>query len=108
MSRRKRLHVSSRWRNVAALTAAMLFGIVDVAAAQQSNTTQMGCAAARQLVTRQGAIVLRTSATTYNRYVATRAYCTVTEITDPAFVPTADARDCFVGYTCREPTGDTY
>jgi len=108
MSRRKRLHPSSRWRDVAALTTALLVGIVDVAAAQQGNTTRMGCAAARQLVSRQGAIVLRTSSTTFDRYVATRAYCMQTEITEPAFVPTADARDCFVGYTCREPRGDPY
>ena len=86
----------------------MLFGILDVAGAQQSNTTRMGCAAARDLVTRQGAIVLRTGATTYDRYVATRAYCMVTEITETAFVPTADARNCLIGYKCREPTGELY
>jgi hypothetical protein len=107
MSRRKRLHRSSRWR-VAALMAAMLSGIVDMAAAQQSNTSRMGCAAARDLVTRHGAIVLRTSATTFDRYVATRAYCMQTEVTEAAFVPTADMRGCFVGYTCREPTGELY
>jgi hypothetical protein len=108
MSRRKQLHSSSRWRNVAALTAAMLFGIVAVVAAQESTTARMGCTAARDLVTRQGAIVLRTSPTTYDRYVATRAYCMSTEVTEPAFVPSADARDCFVGYTCREPQGDPF
>jgi hypothetical protein len=108
MSRRKWLHPSTQWLNAAALTAALLFGSVDVVAAQQANTSRMGCTAARDLVTRHGAIVLRTSATTFDRYVATRAYCTQTEVTEAAFVPTADTRGCFVGYTCREPTGELY
>jgi hypothetical protein len=84
----------------------MLLVIVDAAQAQQANSTRMSCAAARQLVARQGAIVLRTSATTYNRFVVSRAYCMYTEITEPAFVPAADERYCFVGYTCREPLGN--
>jgi hypothetical protein len=29
-----------------------------------------------------------------------------TEITEPAFVPTANERHCFIGYTCREPLGN--
>ena len=90
----------------AALAATTLLLIVDAAQAQQANTTRMSCAAAQQLVTRQGAIVLRTSATTYNRYVSSRAYCMRTEINEPAFVPAADDRQCFVGYTCREPLGN--
>jgi hypothetical protein len=84
----------------------MLGITLDAAQAQQGNTTRMSCAAARQLVTRQGAIVLRTSATTYNRFVVSRAYCMYTEITEPAFVPTANERHCFIGYTCREPLGN--
>jgi hypothetical protein len=85
----------------------MLIVMVVAAQAQpQPNTTRMSCAAAQQLVARQGAIVLRTSATTYNRYVSSRAYCMRTEITEAAFVPSADARDCFVGYLCREPVSN--
>jgi len=92
---------------VTALAAATLIAIVVAAEAQpQPNTTGMRCAAARQVVARQGAIVLRTSPSTYNRYVSTRAYCMSTEITEAAFVPTADDRQCFVGYTCREPLGN--
>jgi hypothetical protein len=99
---------SYRWLTAAALAAAMLVVIVEAAQAQQANTTRMSCAAARQLVTRQGAIVLRTSATTYDRYVVSRAYCMNTEITEAAFVPTADERRCFVGYRCREPQGNFF
>ena len=66
----------------------------------------MSCAALAALVSRQGAIVLRTSATTFNRFVSSRAACMITEITEPAFVPTAGQRQCFIGYTCREPRGN--
>lgn len=106
---RKRRRLATRWLNVTAPTVAMLFVIAGAAEAQaQQNTTRMSCAAARQLVTRQGAIVLRTSTSTYDRYVSTRAYCMSTEITEPAFVPTADDRQCFVGHTCREPINDLF
>jgi hypothetical protein len=82
--------------------------VVPARAQVQADSTRMTCEAARQLVTRQGAAVLRTSPTTYNRYVSTRASCMSTEITEPAFVPTADERQCFIGYTCREPLGDFF
>jgi hypothetical protein len=95
----------SRWLAVTASTLAV-FLIAGAAAAQERTTTRMSCAAARQLVIQQRAIVLRTSASTYDRYVSTRASCMPTEMTEPAFVPTADVRGCFVGYTCREPMGD--
>jgi hypothetical protein len=92
--------------NVAAAVAAMLV-IAGAAAAQaQQSTDRLTCAAARQLIQRQGAALLRTSATTFDRYVASRAYCATTQITEPAWVPAADDRQCFVGYTCREPPSD--
>jgi hypothetical protein len=88
---------------LAMLSAAALFAGPAVASAQEATTTGMTCAAARQVVTQQGAAVLRTSASTFDRFVNSRAYCMVTELTEPAFVPTSDAPQCFVGYRCREP-----
>ena len=84
----------------------LIVSVVAAEAQPQPNTTRMSCAAAQQLVTRQGAIVLRTSASTYNRYVSSRAFCMRTEITEAAFVPSADDHQCFVGYLCREPLGN--
>ena len=87
-------------------------GVAEIAAAQsRPDTTRMSCAAARALVTRQGAIVLGTGHSLYDhnapslfdRYVVSRAYCMSTQVTEPAFVPTADNRQCFIGYTCRNP-----
>jgi hypothetical protein len=96
-----------RWFAAAALTAAL--ALAGAAAAQpQPNTTRMSCAAAQQLVARHGALVLRTGASTFDRFVISRAFCMPTEITEPAFAPTADTRQCFVGYTCREPMHDMF
>jgi hypothetical protein len=105
----RRRHVPPRWLALTAAASAILLAIVGAAAAQpQPNTTRMSCAAARQLVIQHGAIVLRTSPTTYDRFVTSRAYCMSTEITEPAFVRAADQRQCFVGYRCQEPIYDPW
>jgi hypothetical protein len=85
------------------LTAAALCAGSAVAVAQEATTPGMTCAAAKQVVTQQGAAVLRTSASTFDRYVTSRAHCMMTELLEPAFVPTSDVRACFVGYRCVEP-----
>jgi hypothetical protein len=86
--------------------------VADTAAAQsRPDTTRMSCAAARALVMREGAIVLGTGHSLYDRnapplfdrYVNSQAYCKRDEVTEPAFVPTTDNRQCFIGYTCRQP-----
>jgi len=104
---RKQRPMRFRWLTATTPAVMMLLAGVVVAEAQpRANSTRMSCAAARQFVTRQGAVLLDTSPTTFNRYVVSRAFCTSTEITEPAFVRTADGRQCFVGYTCREPLGN--
>jgi hypothetical protein len=83
---------------------AAVVSVAETAVAQsRPDTTRMTCAAARALVMRHGGIVLGTGPSLYDRYVSSRAYCMTTEVTEPAFVQTADDRQCFVGYTCREP-----
>lgn len=64
------------------------------------NTTAMSCKAAAGLVAGQGAVVLDTGPTTYDRYVLDEGFCNRSEVTKPAFVPTADNRECFIGYYC--------
>jgi hypothetical protein len=84
--------------------------VADTAAAQsRPDTTRMSCASARALVTARGAIVLGTGSSLYDRnapplydrYVVSRAHCSSTQVVEPAFVPTTDNRQCFIGYTCR-------
>ncbi len=52
----------------------------------------------------QGAVVLRTSPTTYDRYVRDSSFCPHPQTARTAVVRTADAAQCPVGGVCRETT----
>jgi hypothetical protein len=65
---------------------------------------QMSCNGARQLVAGQGAVVLNTSPTTYDRYVSAVTQCVQDESARPAWVPTADTPQCHIGYRCVQRT----
>lgn len=88
---------------------ASLLGLVIVAAITTSaaaqprpSSVQMSCRQAAGLVASQGAIVLGTGGYTYDRFVADRRFCLRSEVTEPAWVPSADTPQCFVGYRCKE------
>jgi hypothetical protein len=80
------------------LTIAAL--LADPASARP-NTLSMSCADAAALVRAQGGIVLSTGEFTYDRYVASGAFCTPQEVTRRAWAPTADDPQCFIGFQCR-------
>jgi hypothetical protein len=84
------------------LSALMLTALASAAVARPS-TTDMTCAQARNVVLRQGGVVLGTGGQTYDRFVRDRSFCEPTEIGKRAFVPSRDTPQCFVGYTCYEP-----
>ena len=107
----RRLSGSTRFAASVIAALSLHASAADTAAAQsRPDTTRMSCAAARALVTARGAIVLGTGSSLYDRnapalydrYVVSRAYCSSTQVIEPAFVPTADNRQCFIGYTCRQ------
>jgi hypothetical protein len=85
----------------AALTATAAMAARPVAPA-------MSCHALTNMVERNGAVVLSTSRTTYDRYVADRRYCERTEITKPAWIVSSDNDECFIGYTCKEYVRDDF
>jgi len=94
------------------MKAALAFLIVicsgTAALAQSAGTTlAMTCQQAAGIVRAQGAVVLRTSPTTYDRYVNGPGFCTRDQVTEPAWVGTADAAQCFIGYRCRQSELDT-
>jgi hypothetical protein len=66
------------------------------------DSLAMTCGQAAALVSSRGAIVLGTGRYLYDRFVHHRGFCAITEATKPAWVPTADTPQCFVGYTCIE------
>jgi hypothetical protein len=81
-----------------------LAAIADDAAAQaRPSTVRLSCAQSQSLIAARGALVLGTGGSTYDRYVVHRGFCLMTEITDPAWVPTRDVPQCFIGYRCVDP-----
>ena len=63
------------------------------------------CAQAQAAVARKGAAVVYTAPNIYDRYVANRSYCEVTQTTRPAFVATVDNPACLIGSVCIEKEG---
>jgi hypothetical protein len=92
----------------AVLSMAVIAFVMAQSAATEArpDTSRLTCAAAQALVTKSGAIVLDTGLSLFDRYVSSRASCASGDLTEPAFVPTADNRQCWVGYTCRQRYGD--
>ena len=73
------------------------------------DPTRMTCAQTKAAIKSAGVVVLRwTSPTTgvprYDRYVRSAAYCSLSQTTSGAFVPTRDRKSC--GVTKCGPKGD--
>jgi hypothetical protein len=87
------------------LRAAVIVATIAVASAALSqsrpSTLAMSCRGAVTFVRSQGAVVLDTGPGTYDRFVAGPAQCVRGEYTAPAWVPTRDTAQCFIGYRCR-------
>jgi hypothetical protein len=84
------------------LTGLLLAGTGVGALAQgRPDSLRMSCDTARRLVSERGALVLGTGPDLYDRYVSGQRYCERDETTEPVWLPTGDARQCFVGYRCK-------
>lgn len=80
----------------------MLVLVAGTALAQsRPSTPDRTCVANRQSVIANGAIVLGTGGFTYDRFVRDRSFCEHGDYLEPAFVPSRDAAQCFVGYRCK-------
>ena len=66
------------------------------------NSLSMSCASARGLVFQSGAVVVGTGPYLYERFVTDAGYCEITQTTEPAWIPTADDRQCLIGKRCIE------
>ena len=90
------------------LTTLTLTLVTRTAAAQVGPpTSQRTCSANRQLVMRDGAVVLDTGPMTYARFVRSGAECTVDQFPEPAWVPSSNNPQCFIGYRCKDGSDDT-
>jgi hypothetical protein len=80
--------------------AIILAGAAPALAQPRVSTTAVPCGQAQAIVGSQGAVVLGTGGATYDRFVASQAFCEREETTRPAFVPTLDNPQCPIGYRC--------
>lgn len=60
------------------------------------------CQTARRAVQDGGAVIIGTGRFVYDRFVRDQSYCPLSQITEPAWLPTANDPQCFVGYRCRD------
>jgi hypothetical protein len=90
------------------LPPALVLTVLATAATAQVGlpTSQRTCAANRQLVLKEGAVVLDTGPTTYARFVRSGAECMVDQFPEPAWVPSSNNPQCFIGYRCKDGTDD--
>ena len=89
------------------LTLSVLAFTATAAVAQvAAPTSQRTCGANRQLVMKEGAVVLDTGPSTYARFVRSGAECTVDQFPEPAWVPSSNNPQCFIGYRCKDGSDD--
>lgn len=78
-------------------------------AAARPLAPAMSCAAVSGLVAAQGAAVISTSASTYDRFIRSRYGCDTGNYAQPAYVQTRDVQACFIGYSCTaNPPADYF
>ena len=89
-------------KHVKQVCAAIGFISISAGALAQGRplTATMSCNQAQSLVATQGSVVLNTSATAYDRYVASSNYCGMGEVPAPGWAPTKDVPRCQVGSRC--------
>jgi hypothetical protein len=89
------------------ISALALISIATAATAQVGPpTSQRTCSANRQLVLREGAVVLDTGPSTFARFVKNGSECTVDQFPEPAWVPSSNNPQCFIGYRCKDGSDD--
>jgi hypothetical protein len=91
------------------LLSALALTLVASAAMAQVGppTSQRPCSANRQLVMREGAVVLDTGPSTYARFVKNGSECLVDQFPEPAWVPSSNNPQCFIGYRCKDGSDDS-
>ncbi|WP_035716404.1 hypothetical protein [Azorhizobium doebereinerae] len=68
--------------------------------------TPQTCGALAALVKSQGSLVLGDNPRVYQRYVRDQTFCAYQQVASPAWVPTTDNPQCFIGYTCGDSNND--
>jgi hypothetical protein len=80
---------------------ALMVLVTSAQAQTRPTTVDRSCQFSRGLVLARGAVVLGTGGYTYDRFVRNGSFCAVGEYTEPAFAPSLDRPQCFLGYRCK-------
>jgi hypothetical protein len=70
-------------------------------ASEMIFTPRLPCRTIAETVAQRGAALLSTGRDTFDRYVSDQGHCSRDEELRPAWAPSADKAQCFVGYTCE-------
>jgi hypothetical protein len=79
----------------------ILIAPTSLVAQPRPSSPALPCRTSQQLVLARGAVVLGTGGFGYDRFVRDRNFCEVNEYVDPAWVPSLDTPQCFIGYRCK-------
>lgn len=83
------------------LSLMLVLATVPALAQARPSAPDRTCAANRQSVLANGAIVLGTGGPTFDRFVRDRGFCEHGDFLEPAWIPSRDTAQCFVGYRCK-------
>lgn len=89
------------------LLAGGLAAATVATAQERPSSMDMTCGQATALVREQGDVVLGSGGQSFDRFVSSQQFCLSSELTEPAYVPSRDQRQCFVGYRCRDRSPET-
>jgi hypothetical protein len=73
----------------------------ETLAQSEPSVLNMTCAQAKEIVSAQGAVVLHTGPTTYDRFVRDANFCEEDEAATLAYVRTTDLAECPIGRVCQ-------
>jgi hypothetical protein len=92
------------------IALALIAVLIPVASEAQNrpSTVNRPCVASQQLVAARGAVVLGTGGYTYDRFVRDRRFCEFNQYLEPAYAPSLDIAQCFVGYRCKDGPNDLF
>lgn len=70
------------------------------------QTRSLTCPALKALVAKAGTAILASSEFVYETVHSNGGDCQQDETSAPAYEPTSDERDCFVGWRCKQRNSD--
>jgi hypothetical protein len=90
------------------LTLLVMASLPPPALAQQTHSSpDMTCEELKKIVADDGAVLLHTSATKFDRYVRDRSLCAASDVAKAAWIASSDHSLCHVGYTCKSRAADS-